>query len=282
MDARGREDAAPKPLRSNMNVLLAVLLLVPLPHVPSLPFHPRVLRGEQETPPDSRPEIAAKIEELASHVKERGKEDEQAIATIDALAREFEPSGPKDRTAIVKALDACFKANRSKELEPGVPDDRLYYAAATALARMGPESVKPLSDWLGHKNFRANLRLQARIANSLGNTKDPRAIDPLLALLANKDKEMQLAGAGALAFFDGTDLGTRKRLFEAALHVLMDQKARKDADLNDFEAHDRWNAISGPIVTLLQRLARRNETDPEAWQRWWNKNKKEDWDAAQE
>jgi hypothetical protein len=257
-----------------MNLLLALFLLAP-PMVPAAPAP-----ALQETPPDSRPEIAAKIEELAAHVKERGKEDDLAVAAVEALSGEFAKSGPKDRAAIVKALDACFKANRSKELEPGVPDDRLYFAAATALGGMGPESVKLLTDLLGHKSLRSNLRLQARIAKSLGATKDPKGLDPLLALLEHKDKEMQVAGAEALASFGESDLDIRKQVFEQALNVLMDQKSKKDADLNDFEAHERWNAISGPIVTLLQRLARQNETDPDAWLRWWNNNKKEDWDAA--
>jgi HEAT repeat protein len=263
-----------------MKILLALLLL----SSPSLPATLDALPAlRQDAPPaDSRPEIAAKIEELAAHVKKAGKEDELAIAAIDALTAEFPKSGPKDRAAIVKALDACFKANRSKELEPGVPDDRLYFAAATALGGMAPESVKLLTELLGHKSLRSNLRLQARIAKSLGATKDPKGLDPLMALLGHKDKEMQVAGADALTVFGESDLDTRKRVFEAALNILMDQKAKKDADLNDFEAHDRWNAISGPFVTLLQRLARRNETDPDAWLRWWNKNKKENWDAAKE
>jgi hypothetical protein len=267
-----------------MKILLTLVALA-LPCSPALPGAgaPRAqgTPPQGQTPPDARPEVAAKLEELAAHIKERGKADELAITTIDALKVEFQRSGPKDRAAIVKALAACFKATR-KELEKGVPDDRLQFAAAEALGGMGPDSVKTLTELLGQKGLRSNLRLQARIAQSLGGTKDPRGLEPLLALLENKDKEMQVAGAAALTYFGESDLDTRKRVFEQALHILMDQKSKKDADLNDFEAHDRWNAISGPLVTLLQRVARRIETDPDAWLRWWNKNKKADWDALKE
>ncbi len=249
------------PRARTMNALLSVVLLSV---------------QQVEPPPDERPEIQAKLAELAEHVKERGKADDQAIAVIDALTPEFPNSGPKDRAAIVKALEACFKANR-KELEGGLPDDQLYYAAATALGQMPPESVKPLTELLGHKSHRSNLRLQTRIALSLGATKDPRALEPLLALLEHKDKEMQVAGAESLASYEGADLATRKRIFEPLLRTLMDQKTKKDNDSSDLEALERWNAISGPIVTSLQRLSGQNETEAEAWQRWWNKNKKADW-----
>ncbi len=255
-----------------MKTLLSLLLL-------SAPTFLLGRAQEVEPPPDERPEIQAKLAELAEHVKERGKADDQALTVIDALTQEFTQSGPKDRAAIVKAIEACFKANR-KELQPGVPDDKLYYAAATALGQMQPESVKPLTELLGHKAHRSNLRLQARIALSLGDTKDARALDPLLALLEHKDKEMQVAGAKALASYEGADLATRKQIFEECLRTLMDQKTKKDNDPSDVEALERWNAISGPIVTTLQRLSGQNETEPEAWQRWWNKNKKAEWNAT--
>lgn len=227
---------------------------------------------------DERPELKAHFETLATHLKARGAEDDKAIAILDTLAQEFPKSGPKDRAAIVKEVAECFDVKRPKELQEGVPDDRLYQAAAASLGLMGPESVKPLVGLIGDKNHRKNLRLQTNLALSLGKTKSPDGLKTLLALLENKDAEMQAAGAEALGNFAQADLDTRKKIFEELLKILMGQKTKKD-DPADFEAMDRWNMISGPFIATMQKVTGLAETDPDLWQRWWNDNKKKDWGA---
>lgn len=241
----------------------------------------RASQDEQQEVADEREDIAELLKELKAHAKERGEEDVEAIGVVDQLTQEFERCGPKDRAAIVKELEGCFKQKRTKELEPGKPDDRLYFAAATALGRMGPESVKPLTGLLGNKSHRGNIHLQVQIARSLGNTRDPKAIKPLLDLLNSKDMELQAAGSEALGDFEEIELDQRKEIFKELLDTMMSQKAKKDLDPNDLEAMERWNAISGPIIASLQRLSGHDERDPAEWERWWNKNKKEDWDAEE-
>jgi hypothetical protein len=53
-----------------------------------------------------------------------------------------------------------------------------------------------------------------------------------------------------------------------------------DGDVNDTIARERYDAISASMITTLQRISGHDERDPAAWQRWWNKNKKEDWEAV--
>ena len=96
----------------------------------------------------------------------------------------------------------------------------------------------------------------------------------LLGLMTNKDAPMQAAGAEALANYSDAPEATRKLIFEELLHTMMDQKTKKDTNTTDQEAQERWNIISGPIVETLQKLTGLNQADPEAWQRWWNDNKK--------
>jgi len=237
---------------------------------------------EEDPVVDERDEVKQLLEELDQHVKEKGREDEEAIGAIDRLLQEFGQSGPKDRASIVKELDGCFKAKRTKELEDGVPDDRLFYAAATALGSMGPESVKPLIKLLGHKSHRKNLRLQRRIALSLGQTESEEAVKPLMDLLKDDQPAVQAAGADALGSFRGLDLKIRKEIFEELLKTMMGVKSKVDTDPTDMIADERWRTISGPIVATLQRLSGHDETDPQMWQRWWNNNKKKDWDAEGE
>ena len=258
--------------------IVLVLSLVPSP-VPRPALAPASLahpQAQSTQNPDERPEVKTLIDELATHVKAKGEKDAEAIGVLDKLVQQFPNSGPKDRVAIVKAVSDCFDAKRVKELEQGVPDDRLYQAAATALGVMGPESVKSLTALIGDKNHRKNLRLQQRLALSLGKTKSADGLKTLLMLLKNKDAPMQAAGAEALANFFDVDLETRKTIFEELLKTLMDQKAKKD-NVTDLEAQERWNTISGPIMETLQKLSGHTEADPEQWQRWWNDNKKKDW-----
>lgn len=255
---------------------LALLLAFPSP-APALRLPTPPPQQEEAQITDERPEVKALLDELAGHVKAKGEKDPQAIEVLDKLVQEFPHSGPKDRAAIVKGVDACFDAKRTKEREEGVPDNRLYLAAAVTLGTMGPESAKPLSALIGDKNHRKDSQLQQTLTLSLGKTKSPDGLKTLLGLLKHKDAPMQAAGAEALANFADAPLDTRKTIFEELLRTMMDQKTKKDTDVTNQEALERWNTISGPILESLQKLTGHGESDPEMWQRWWNDNKKKDW-----
>ena len=228
---------------------------------------------------DERPEVKALLGELDTHVKAKGEEDEAAISVLDKLVLEFPTSGPKDRLSIVKACGDCFDVKRTKELEEGVPDARLYLAAAVSLGEMGPESVKPLTALIGDKSHRKNQTLQVKLTLSLGKTKSPEAVKTLMGLLKHKDAPMQSAGAEALANYSDAPEATRKLVFEELLRTMMDQKTRKDTSPADQEVQERWNIISGPIIETLQKLTGLAESDPDKWQRWWNDNKKKSWET---
>jgi len=242
-------------------------------------FPGRVAPAQDAQIVDERPEVKTLLDELDGYVKAKGEKDAEAIGVIDKLLPEFPNSGPKDRAAIVKACSDCFGVKRTKELEEGVPDSRLYLAAATALGTMGPESVKPLSGLIGDKTHRKNQPLQIALTHSLGKTKSPDGVKILLGLLKHKDAPMQAAGAEALANYSDAPEATRKEVFEELLRTMMDQKSKKDTNVTDQEAQERWNTISGPIVETLQKLTGLNQADPEAWQRWWNDNKKKTWET---
>jgi len=250
------------------------LALAPLPAPAPLP-----LPQEDVQVVDERPEVKALLDEIDTHVKAKGEKDGEAIGVLDKLVQEFPSSGPKDRLAIVKACSDCFDVKRTRELEEGVPDDRLYRAAAISLGEMGPESVKPLVALIGDKSHRKNQTLQIKLTLSLGKTKSPEGGKTLMALLKHKDAPMQAAGAEALAFYSDAPEETRKLAFEELLRTMMDQKTRKDGNPADQEAQERWNIISGPIIETLQKLTGIGESDPDKWQRWWNDNKKKSWEA---
>src|SRR5688500_8994582 len=100
-----------------LSALVLSLAVVPSAPAPAAAFAPAP--QDEAAIVDERPEIKAKLDELAEHVKAKGEKDAEAIGKIDELLPEFASSGPKDRAAIVKALADCFDAKRTKELEEG-------------------------------------------------------------------------------------------------------------------------------------------------------------------
>ena len=229
--------------------------------------------------PDKRPEIEKLLATLEANVNKRGAADTDAVGVIDQLLQEFPKSGPKDRVAIAKGLSKCFESRRlEKQGEP--LDNKLYLAAAVALGRMGPESTPVLIAWIGQKDLRKDLKLQHELILSLGKTKDKAAIKTLLLTLENKDAPLVSAGAEAIGEFSAADLETRKQLFEALLKQLMSAKGAMDSDPNNSTARERYDVIAAPIITSLSKLSKHDERDPAEWQRWWNKNKKGDWEAG--
>jgi HEAT repeat protein len=228
-------------------------------------------------PADGRAELKALTEKLAGHIDKRGKEDAQAKESIDKLLIEFRQSGPKDREAIVKALDKCFQVKRP-ENKDGAPDNGLYLAAAVALGEMGPESVKPLISWIGNRAHKKDLVLQRMLITRLGKTKSEEGRKFLLKLLDEPEPPIVAAAAESLGEFDGVDQKIRKELFEELLKLLMGAKNEYDAANTDPILRERYDTIAAPIVSSLQRLSKQRESDPQRWQHWWNKNKKEDWD----
>ena len=253
-------------------------LLLSLALLPGPALHLSMLQEGQKAV-DERPEVKALVDEIDPLLKAKGEKDKEAIEVLDKLVQEFPNCGPKDRLAIVKVCSDCFDVKRTKELEEGVPDDRLYRAAAVSMGLMGPESVKPLMALIGDKSHRKNQGLQIALTQSLGKTKSPDAVKTLMSLLKHKDAPMQAAGAEALAYYSDAPDATRKLIFEELLRTMMDQKTKKDTNVTDQEAQERWNIISGPIIETLQKLTGLGQSDPDEWQRWWNDNKKKNWEA---
>jgi len=231
---------------------------------------------DEEEKPDKRPEVKELLARLKEHASKRGKEDQQAIEVLDELTQEFEQSGLKDRAAIAKDIGKTLKQKRQEK--DGVRDNKLYLASATALGLMGPESVKPLEGWIGHKTHRKDLPLQRILILSLGKTQVEKSIDTLIDLLDNKDAIVQAASAEALANYDGSDHKVRKDCFKEVLQALMSVHNSVKADVNDTIAQQRYDVIAAPMITTLQVLSGHDERQPDNWQRWWNKNKKRNWD----
>ncbi len=258
---------------------LISLVLLASPPTPSTALAGQE-KAAQNTNPDNRPEVKKLIDELDLHVKKDGKEDSDAVGTIDKLHIEFPKCGPKDRAAVVEALNKVFTARRLED-KTGVRENKIFIAAAVSMRDMAPESPKILMSWINQKDHRKDLALQEKLVQSLGKTKDEEGRKFLLKLLTDKSPRVLAAASEALGEFGEADQKIRKEVFEALLKLLMESKAAADAgsaqQKPDPISSERWNAIAAPIITSLQALSKHEENDPQKWQTWWNKNKKADW-----
>lgn len=234
---------------------------------------------DDDEKPDRRPEIKELCNKLKDHARARGKEDREAVATVDELVQEFPKSGPKDRASIVKEISNCFKQKRRPNKE-GVRDNQLFLASSVALGEMGPESVKVISTWIGHKDHDDDLEVQSRLILSLGKTKDEDAVKPLLDLLSNHQPIVQAKTAEALANFTHLELKDRKEIFKEVLDQFTAIKSRVDTDPNDTTARDRYDAVRAPMRSTLQAMSGQDFSQPSEWRSWWNNNKKKNWDEA--
>ena len=253
-----------------------LLALAISPVAPRALPHEAAIQNPAPTPADGRPEVKTLCEELGAHAGKRGKEDSEAISVIDKLVQEYANSGPKDRAAIVKQLDKCFTEKRQEDKD-GVRENKLFIAAATALGEMKPECVPVYLKWIGEKSHKKDIALQRLLILKLGKTKDEAGRKPLINLLNDENAKIQAAAAEALGEFGEASQEVRKATFEALLKLLMSNKGQVDSNVNDLIARERYDPIAAPIATALGRLSGQKDQSPEEYQRWWNKNKKEEW-----
>ncbi len=263
----------PRPLTT---LILALACLCALPNAAFAV--PATLQEEDEEIEDKREKVEDLCKQFKALISKRGDEDTAAVGVMGTLLQEFSASGPKDRKYIAETIGKALDQKR-KELEGGVLDNKLYIAAAVCLGEMGPESAGILTKWIGHKRHRKDLMLQSQLILSLGKTKDEGAIKTLMDLLKDKSPTIISAAAQSLANFTGADQKDRKKIVNELVRLLIDAKTAVDDDVTDTIARELYDTIAAPIITTLQELTGHDERAPEEWQRWWNKNKKSDWDA---
>ncbi len=234
--------------------------------------------ARQDDPPDNREAVEALLDELADYVRKSGRDDpgdSAAIKRIDQLGKEFKLSGPKDKKAIIRGLGRVFLAKRRAEKD-GSQKTAMFILAARGLGGMGTEATDPLLKWVDSSRHKNDLALQRELILSLGRTKSKKARKELQDLLKDVRPTFKGAAATGLGMFTHEPSKVRKELFEDLLKALMQAKANSLGQ--NSTAQKIWSALNGPATASMRKLSRASASSPEAWQRWWNKNKRRDWD----
>jgi HEAT repeat protein len=265
--------------------MLTAFLLILAGSLPGTP-NPLLLESqpfvqEDEALEDKRESVKALLESLKGYIEKRGAEDTEAVGVLDQLVQEFSKSGPKDQASILKGLGKCFDVKR-RELEDGLPDNKLFVATAICLGEMGEGAAPVLLKYVGNKKHRKNLTLQRQLILSVGKAKNLKVVKDVVDLLKDKDDVVIASAAEALKNYGDAPLKTRKMIFNELLKILVTTEALKNQDVNDIVSRDRYDTIASPIMASLKELSGHEERKGEDWQRWWNKNKKKDWDEAED
>ncbi len=142
--------------------------------------------------------------------------------------------------------------------------------------------VKPLVEIINPKNktFRRDADAKARTAHALSVVADPKAIEPLSALIrTDEDNEVVASAADALATFAGAELKDRKIAVKELVDVLestYNLAHSFNPDHIKLKSHyqKKWRAYGKSVRAALQSLTGQQLTRPQEWRRWWNDYKK--------
>lgn len=239
---------------------------------------PGAVLERPDDPPDHRETIATRLEELSKLIGKSGKNDPadaRAIALMRGLAGEFSHSGPADQADILRGTSRVFLARRRAEKD-GSRKTLLFIEAARSLGAMGEDADRLLLAQIDSKRHRDDLALQKELILSLGKTRTKRARTNLVKLLKDHRPAFIATSATALGYFTFEPSKVRKTLFEALLKALL--QAEGNALGQNSTALAIWKAMRVPTNSSMRTLSGGNASSPADWQRWWNKNKRGDWD----
>ena len=177
----------------------------------------------------------------------------------------------------MKGIHRAMKVKR-RTAKDGTRQRELFLEGAKVLAEMGPESVDPLIRLIDDRNHADDYQVRCAFISSLGKTRDEKAVRRLLDLLDEFQARLQASAATALGNYTNLDQKARKRIFEDLLKLLCGTSAAMQDEQNSSTLRDRWGRISGPCQSSMRKLSGAKEHSPEKWRRWWNKNKRKNWD----
>ncbi|MDP6537954.1 MAG: hypothetical protein QF903_14060 [Planctomycetota bacterium] len=257
--------------------LTAVLLAA----VPALTASAQATAGSSDAgdePADHREEVATRLEELAKLIGKSGKDDPgdaRAIRLVRELTGEYSRSGSSDQADILRGSGRVFLARRRANKD-GSRNTRLFLEAAKSLGIIGADADRLLLTQIDSKRHRDDLALQKELILALGKTRTKRARTSLVKLLKDYRPTFIAAAATGLGHFTFEPSKVRKDLFEDLMKALL--QAEGNARGQDSTATAIYNAMRGPTNSSMRALSGGNAGSPSAWQRWWNKNKRRDWD----
>lgn len=220
----------------------------------------------------------------------KGERDHEAIAVMKKVIGRFDKLVEKDRRVVIKALSDTFRNARRT-----AKTDRVYRAAVQSLGKTGKLGASPLRKLFKNpriaKGSGAERKsfhpLRANILRELGKCQDGRTWEFLLDIaLRNAESDSFLAAAGeALGDFEKKDERLRKQIAHKLIREFSRIHGIANSRIGGVDPQDlqtptfrrRFRTIKNPWNKSLQRLTKQELSDPNEWQRFWNKEKDRPW-----
>ncbi|MGH7163788.1 MAG: HEAT repeat domain-containing protein [Planctomycetota bacterium] len=188
----------------------------------------------------------------------------------------------------LKADDAEAKALVRMIRSPEVrKPSEVLEASFLALKGIGSRAVtKDLLALLKNSPLRKDPAVRIGVCRAFQGSADPAGIPELVDMLHDVDDRVIAASAEAASAHRHAKEEVRKELFEELLKIYVPTWNLKNSvdggqKVAKARAERRWAVIEKPMERSLQLLSNVTQNDPPAWQRWWNKNKKKRWAAAE-
>lgn len=236
---------------------------------------------------DPRPADAAfdaQVKEFKDAISERdGEQDQKAVNLIDGWNQKYKDLTPKEQVEVRKALDDALTSTRIRR-----PPEKLalYTAIAAALSSMEADGAKILKKALDSAKFKKRewVDLRAVLLKWLGKTRDKSMIKPLLDVASHDPEDKLMAAAGeALENFADQPLKVRKDIVKDLINKYGEVHGRANANLDPGDAQvarskQQLAAISDPWNETLKKLTKHEFRSAPEWQKFYNKEKGENWD----
>ena len=234
----------------------------------------------KKAPAKDDPEVLRLLKELKKVIKGRADGDSEGARILDALADKYEALNAKQKKLVAKGVGACFKARRK-------PDQVvLLLSAGEVLSRFGENGAAILAKAAEDRRFKKKpwSTFRSQIVRNLGRPADKRYIRLLLDLaLKDNDDQVRAKAGEALGYYAKFDQKQRKNIVGKLVKSLEEVygQSKSNIDPNDLNREvwaQRYAAIQDPWMRTLKRMTGQSIKDVQAWTKWWNEHKRENWD----
>lgn len=212
---------------------------------------------------------ADRVPEVVQHLKSGQKS--RAIALLKEIGtHEGNHEEAKSLVAFVR---------RSKYSRPPEIIEASFLALQGIKSRKVTRKVLALLD---HSVLKKNPEIRIGVCRALEGSADPLGVKPLIKLMRDKEDRVIAAAARASGSYRYAKESIRKEMFNVVLGIYVSTWNLKNAVNPDRKkdrarAERKWFVIEAPMEKTLQLLSNTTQSDPPAWRRWWNKNKRDRW-----
>jgi hypothetical protein len=228
---------------------------------------------------DEEPTLSEKAEDYAKDFKKRLKKmtSAEVMEGVDQLVAYYVNEKVDDKGAKKAILDGLAKST-------GVRDKTVVAHTMKKVADIGEDSVKlvlpTLNRELAQKAPDENVYETALGTLRKIASENKLVIKTLTKLLKDKENEIVGLAARTISGYEKASGRTRKELFEEVLKAV--EGVYSGAQSQNQTLERKWNVIGDDAVDALSKLAHVKLADPAVARKWFNDNKKKNWDPQPE